>query len=265
MRTDRRACLGTSTPPAPDRRRPGRRLRPAPGCGTRRCESGRRSSALTRAGTGSRPVPLHLHHGADLDEAVALEDRAALGDLRRLGDVLRLDDGVAADQVLRFRERAVCHRLLFAGDDLAGGLERLAGVLDVALLAQLLKPGHPLLHDLLRLLRGRGPLGAPVKEQVLAHLVLLLAVTGVVRPCPGVTRSGSGAGSMVGRSRARDPDTFLRMRGREVWASAGRTLDACAILAASASRDASGPRKGLRPPRAVTARQVSTSFGPMCG
>src|SRR5262249_43272316 len=119
MPKGRRACRGTSTPRAPGRTRPAPRLPRAPGCGTRRCESGRRSSALTRAGTGSRPVPLHLHHGPDLDEAVALEDRAALRDLRRLGDVLRLDDRVAADQVLCLRERAVGHGLLLAGNDLA--------------------------------------------------------------------------------------------------------------------------------------------------
>src|SRR5215471_3880227 len=205
MRSGSPAGRGTSTPPAPGRTRPAPRLPRAPGSGSRTAESGRRSSVPTRAGTGSRPAPLHLHHGPHLDEAVTLEDRAALGDLRRLGDVLRLDDGVAANQVLGLGERTVRHRLLLALDDLARGLERLAGVLDVTLPAQLLEPRHPLLHHLLGILRRLGPLGAPVKEQVLAHRILLLAMRGQGARILLKSRPARSAGSRIGRSRGPAP------------------------------------------------------------
>src|SRR5262249_959113 len=56
----------------------------------------------------------------------------------------------AADEILRLGEGTVRDGFLLATDDLAGPLERLAAVLQVALSVECLKPLHPPLHVLLR-------------------------------------------------------------------------------------------------------------------
>src|SRR5262249_42746286 len=118
----------------------------------------------------SRPFPSVSHFGdrPNLHRAVELEDRASQGELGGVGQVLGLDQRVAAHEVL-LGVRPVGDRLLLSLHHLAAAVERLAGVLYVPLLLQLLQPRHPLLHLLLHLGRGLGPLSATVQENELAH------------------------------------------------------------------------------------------------
>src|SRR5207237_9947784 len=113
-----------------------------------------RPPAPRPAGPDARAARSHarLQNGTDFDHAAAFEDGAALRQLHGFGEIPRLDQRVSADDVLRLGVRAVGDRPLFALHELAGALERMTGVLDVALVGQLLHPGHPGLHALLHLL-----------------------------------------------------------------------------------------------------------------
>src|SRR6266513_334753 len=176
MRTDSPAHRETATPRARGRRRPAPRLLPARGSRHRRCASAWRRSAPLRAGTDARAGPSHgrLQDGTDFHYAAALQDRAALRELHGFSEVLRLDQGVAADDVLGLGVWSVGDGSLLSLDELARPLERVTGVLDMALVGQLLHPGHPGLHALLHLLRRshRGTtvlVGAAVQVDELAH------------------------------------------------------------------------------------------------
>src|SRR4029077_19021844 len=111
-------------------------------------------------------------HGAHFDEAAPLDAGAAGRELGRLVEVAGLDQRVAADDVLRLRIRTVGDRPLLSAHDLAQTLERLPDALQFPLLLELLEPGHPLLHRLLRLLRAQAlhVRLAAVQENVFAHL-----------------------------------------------------------------------------------------------
>src|SRR5580765_1975844 len=171
MRTGSPGRRETSTPPTRGRRRPARRLPPARGSGPRRCASAWRRGAPLRAGRDARSARSHLdlHDGTHFDHSVYLEDRTPLRQLHRLREIARLDQRVSADDVLRLEEGAVRHDLLPALHELAGTLERLALVLDMALLAELLQPAHPFLHRLLHALGGPVRLPTAIEKQELAH------------------------------------------------------------------------------------------------
>src|SRR5205814_4482499 len=173
---DRPARRGTATPRGRGRRRPARRLLPAPGAPPRRYASAWRPTAPLPAGTDARAAASHAcrQHGTDFHHAAAFQDGTALRELHGFGEIFRLDQGVAADDVLRLGVRAVGDGALLALDQLARPLERMTGVLDVALVGQLLHPGHPGLHALLHLLRRshRGAtrlVGAAVQVNEFAH------------------------------------------------------------------------------------------------
>src|SRR5262245_50100295 len=171
MRTGSRGHRGTSTPPARGRRRPVRRLLPAPDSGPRRCASTWRRCAPLRAGTGDRSAQSHadLHDGAHFHRAVSLEDRTSLRELHRLSEVAGLDQRVPTHDVLGLRKGPVGHALLPALHQLSGALERLPLVLDMALLAELLQPGHPFLHRLLHPFGGSVGLAPAIEKQEFAH------------------------------------------------------------------------------------------------
>src|SRR5262245_5910821 len=92
--------------------------------------------AWAKRGCGDCPAGLHVdfHDRTHLHRSADLEDRAAQRQLGRLGQVARLDERVAADEVLRLGERAVRDAPLPAVDHLAGPLQGMAGILEVALL-----------------------------------------------------------------------------------------------------------------------------------
>src|SRR2546425_8108604 len=121
---------------------------------SRRCASAWRRSAPLLAGTDARAAPSHvrLQDRADFHHASPLQDGTTQRELRGLREVLRLDQGVAAHDVLGFRVRPVGDGPLLALDELAGALQRVPAVLDMALVGKLLHPGHPGLHALLHLL-----------------------------------------------------------------------------------------------------------------
>src|SRR5437899_9699013 len=176
MPTDCPARRGTATLRGRGRRRPARRLLPAPGVRPRRCASAWRPTAPLPAGTDARAAPSHARrqHGTDFHHAAALQDGTALRELDGFGEVPGLDQGVAPDDVLGLGVRPVGDGALLALDQLAGPLERVTGVLDVALVGQLLHPGHPGLHALLQLLRrshrgATGLVGAAVQVNEFAH------------------------------------------------------------------------------------------------
>src|SRR5262249_30638716 len=142
---------GTSTPPAHGRRRPVGRLLPAPDSAPRRCASTWRRCAPLRAGRDDRSARSHadLHDGAYFHRAVRLEDRTSLRELHGLSEIAGLDQRVPTHDVLGLGEGAVRHTLLPALHQFPVALERLSLVPDMALLAELLQPGHPFLHRLL--------------------------------------------------------------------------------------------------------------------
>src|SRR5438874_1366793 len=176
MRTDSPAHRETATPRARGRRRPAPRLLPARGSRHRRCASAWRRSAPLRAGTDARAGPSHarLQDGTDFHHATALQDRAALRELHGFSEVLRFHQGVAADDVLGLGVWSVGDGPLLSLDELARPLERVTGVLDMALVLELLHPGQPRLRALLHLLRRShrgttGLVGAAVQVDELAH------------------------------------------------------------------------------------------------
>jgi hypothetical protein len=65
------------------------------------------------------------------------------------------NQSAAATTSLASAKRTVGNGFALAIHELAGAFERLATVLNVAFLGQLLEPGHPLLHHLLCPLLGR--------------------------------------------------------------------------------------------------------------
>src|SRR5215831_16755295 len=75
-------------------------------------------------------------------------------------ELLGLDYDIATHDILRLGVWTVVDNLLCALDHLAGVLQRMAGVLDVAVRAEFLKPRDPFLHGLLHVLGGRGCLSA---------------------------------------------------------------------------------------------------------
>src|SRR5262249_17838996 len=76
----------------------------------------------------------------------ALAERLAPpGVVGGVGRVVGADELVPADEILDLGERSVGDGLLFALDDHAGALERLAAIDDVPLGGELLEPRHPLL------------------------------------------------------------------------------------------------------------------------
>src|SRR5271165_5196780 len=140
MRTDSAGRPETSKLRVRGKRRPERRPRRERGCEPRRHESGRRPSALTRAEIDGRWIPLHvdLHYRPDFDQAVKFEDRTALRELDRVRQIAGLDDRVAADQILALCVRPVGDRLALAFDNATAGFQRLARVLEVTAVAELL-------------------------------------------------------------------------------------------------------------------------------
>src|SRR5262249_34885335 len=110
--------------------------------------------------------------GRTSTEPARLEDRAAFRDFDCLRKVPRLDQGEAVHDVLGLGIRPVVDALVLASDDLACALERMSGVLDMALFAELLEPGEPFLHGLLHLLgRLRSWIAAAKKKRKFAHCV----------------------------------------------------------------------------------------------
>src|SRR5262249_50583268 len=111
---------------------------------------------------------------------VVFQDRAALRELYGLRQIARFDHRVATHDVLGFGKRPVGDGLLPALHQLARALERLALVLDVTLLLEILQPPHPLFHRLLHLLGRSSGFAAAIQKYELAHdcFSLLFAVTG---------------------------------------------------------------------------------------
>src|SRR5207248_3822294 len=99
-----------------------------------------------------------------------LKDWAALGKLDGLVEVARFDEGIAADNVLGLGKGAVGDGLLLAFHELAGAVERLAYVLDVALVAEFFEPGHPSLDVLLPRFGRLIGHDATIKINKFAHL-----------------------------------------------------------------------------------------------
>src|SRR5262249_55347253 len=66
-----------------------------------------------------------------------------------LRQVVRLNHDVASDDVLCLRKGTVLDDFPVSADDFARWLQRVTGVLEMALRAELLKPSHPFLHLLL--------------------------------------------------------------------------------------------------------------------
>src|SRR5262249_35237465 len=114
------------------------------------------ASRLMRKGMFSR---VHLHvqdlDRANLDGTSDVQNGTALGDLGGLRQVFRLNHDVASDDVLCLRKGTVLDDYPVSADDFARWLQRVTGVLEMALRAELLKPSHPFLH-LLLLLFGSG-------------------------------------------------------------------------------------------------------------
>src|ERR1041385_2649471 len=188
MPTDSPAHRETATVRGRGRRRPGRRLPPARGARPRRCGSAWRPSAPPPAGTGAPEAPLHvqLPDGADLHDPPALEDRTAERKPDRLVDVLRLDDREAADDVLGLGVWPVGDGLLLTGDRPAGPLQRVALVLEVPLVRELLHPRHPGLHALLHpLRRSHRRLARLVGGAIQVHVFTHDAPPGGSCPPPG--------------------------------------------------------------------------------
>src|SRR5262249_35189704 len=174
MRKGCPARRGISTPPTRGRRRLARRPLPARGCVRRTPGSAWRSCAPPHAGTGDRWAPSHAQDAdrAHLHGASRLEDRAAFRDFDRLRTIPGLDKGEAVHDVLGLGIRPVVAALLLACDDLACALERMSGVLHMALFAQLLEPGEPFLHGFLHLLgRSCSWIAAAKKKRKFAHCV----------------------------------------------------------------------------------------------
>src|SRR3989441_13010506 len=101
---------------------------------SRRCASAWRRSAPPLAGTDARGAPSHvrLQDRADFHDASPLQDGTPQRELHRLGEVLRLDQGVAAHDILGLRVRPVGDGPLLARHELAGTLQRVPAILDMA-------------------------------------------------------------------------------------------------------------------------------------
>src|ERR1044071_6621570 len=113
---------------------------------TRRPDSRRKRCSLNSMCV----LHVHLHDRTDFNRSTALENRAAARELHRLIDVARLDEREAADKVLRLGEGTVRHRLLLTAHHFTRPLQRLAAILQVTFLVELVHPRHPALHALLR-------------------------------------------------------------------------------------------------------------------
>src|SRR5262249_61388905 len=151
-----------------------RRSPRARGCVPRTPGRAGRSRPPPPAGTGDRGPPSHAQDAdrAPLHGASRLEDRAAFRDFDRLRKIPRLDQGEAVHDVLGLGIRPVVDALLLACDDLACALERMSGILDMALLAEFLEPGEPFLHGFLHLLgRSCSWIAAAKKKRKFAHCV----------------------------------------------------------------------------------------------
>src|SRR5262249_48410527 len=114
---------------------------------------------------------LHIQNPdrAYFHRAAGLQNRTALGEFHRRGQVIGLDQGEAVHDVLGLGIGTVVHALLLASDHLAGGLQRVARIFDMALLAEFLEPGDPFLGGLLHLLGGCGNVPAAEQEGKFAH------------------------------------------------------------------------------------------------
>src|SRR5262249_26342364 len=84
-------------------------------------------------------------------------------------EILGLDHDIATNDILRFGVWTVVDNLLCALDYLAGTLQRMAGVLDVAVRTEFLEPRDPFLHGLLHVLGGRGCLSATKQIRKFTH------------------------------------------------------------------------------------------------
>jgi hypothetical protein len=102
---------------------------------------------------------LHLHFldRAHLNRTADLKDRT----------VLRKFSGVS--QVFGLGEGAVGDDFLFAGDHLTSMLQRVAGIFNVSLRAEVLKPGDPFFHGFLHLLGGREYFSAAKQVREFTH------------------------------------------------------------------------------------------------
>src|SRR5262249_8039799 len=92
---------------------------------------------------------VHLHDRTHFNGTAAVENRTPTRQLHGLIDVACLDERKAADKILRFGERTIGDGLLLATHHLARPLQRLPAVLQMALLVEIVHPGHPTLHVLL--------------------------------------------------------------------------------------------------------------------
>src|SRR5215469_9146860 len=107
---------------------------------------------------GALKLHAQFHDWPYFDGPVNLEDWAALGKLHGLLQITSLDQCVPTDDVFGLGEWSVRHRLLLAFHQLARSFKGLALVFHMTFLTKLLEPGHPLLHHLLRPLRGSSAL-----------------------------------------------------------------------------------------------------------
>src|SRR5215467_2266489 len=130
------AYRGISRPPTPGRRRLGRRLLRARGCGLRRCGSTPPPCGPLRAGISVRLVPSHvqLHHWPHFDATVDFQDGTPLRELHCLLQITGFDQRVTANDVLGLGKRTVGHCFLFAFHQFATTLQRLALVFDMTFL-----------------------------------------------------------------------------------------------------------------------------------
>src|SRR5260370_33592234 len=99
---------------------------------------------------------LHLHvqllDRAPFHRTSDLQDRTTLRELCRVLEIIGFYQHVAANHILSLGVWTVVDILLFALDNLAGLLQRMPGVLDAALRAEVLKPRYPFLQVFLPLL-----------------------------------------------------------------------------------------------------------------
>src|SRR5215470_11662292 len=86
-----------------------------------------------------------------LHRATDIQDRTGFRELHRFVKITGLNDDEASDHVLRLGVRAVSYSFLAAGDNLAGLLQRMTGVLQAPSRLKFLEPGCPLRHVLLGL------------------------------------------------------------------------------------------------------------------
>src|SRR5579872_1920984 len=167
------------------------------------------------------------------------EDRTLLRELHGVGEIASLDERVSRDEVL-LGVGAVRRRLLGAPSDLARPVEGSPAVLEVALLAELLQPGHPALHLLLHLLRRRRSLAATVEKHVFAH--------GNHLSRPARNPAGQRLGPFSASTFGRPPPGQLFFLGQERYASPNPRA---VTMVLASRRDAKVSRRRPRLPGSV--------------